>query len=121
MSGVLASTIGVGVGPLVVTIAPTGVSGNCSSMGGSCMATSTSATATPTGGYQPYTFLWEFVSGDAGMTITSPTSASTTFSKTNAVAGSPTLNAVHRCTVTDGNSATAIDTVTVALTFTDST
>lgn len=61
--------------------------------------TTAATTATPVGGVGPYTYLWSFVSGDAAVTIVSPTSASTTFQKVMA----PTTSTVafFQCAVTD--------------------
>lgn len=79
-------------------------------------ATTSSTTVTPSGGTAPYTYSWAKVSGDT-VTITSPTAASTTFSKTGMVAGD-TFSGTYRCTVTDstgGTPLTATADVTVTI------
>lgn len=104
--------------PLKFNIVQSSVSGDCSQVGGSCTSTSSTATTTVSGGAGGYTYAWTFVSGDS-FTIITPTSSSTTFSKTNNVAGSPSFNGIYRCKVTDDNSNERTDTVSVTLTFTD--
>jgi ABC-type antimicrobial peptide transport system permease subunit len=44
--------------------------------------TSPAITSTVVGGTSPYTYLWSQVSGDTGMSITTPTASSTTVSAT---------------------------------------
>lgn len=81
---------------------------------GSVSATTNAATITVTGGSGSYTYAWSYVSGSPAV-VTSPTSASTTFSR-NASAADPanTLTGVYRCTVTDAaTSLTATWDVTV--------
>lgn len=75
--------------------------------------TTPSRTVTAAGGTSPYTYAWAKVSGDT-LTVTSPTSAATTFSGTPGVGN--TLHAVYRCTVTDNVAATATVDVSVSLT-----
>lgn len=71
------------------------------------LLTTGSVTVTPSGGTGPYTYAWAKFSGDT-FTITSPTSASTTFSIT--LAGDEDAAAIYRCTVTDSVAATyAVD------------
>lgn len=96
----------------------TSVSGFCSSFGGSCTATSTTASTTTVGGVPTVTYLWTYVSGDS-FTINSPTGSSTTFSKTNPVAGEPDFSGVYKCTATDDDSNVLNDTVIVNLSFSD--
>ena len=81
--------------------------------------TSASTAAFASGGTGPYTYLWTFDTdpyggGGLGLTINSPTSATTTFSGTNAFNGT-TLWGTARCTVTDSLSATASATVFVQI------
>jgi hypothetical protein len=78
---------------------------------GSC--TSGTATGIRTNGTAAFTFAWTRISGDASMTVTSPTAISTTFSAT--LADGQTKSAVYRLTVTDGTTATAFADVTVNL------
>lgn len=86
-----------------------------SGVGGGAFTTP-SRTVTAAGGTSPYTYAWAKVSGDT-LTVTSPTSASTTFSGTPGVGN--TLQAVYRCTVTDNVAATT--TVDVSVSITDLT
>jgi hypothetical protein len=58
------------------------VTGSNSGAASSGTVTSSSVTGTPTGGTAPYTYAWQYVSGDATVTPTSPTAATTTFSST---------------------------------------
>ena len=67
-------------------------------------ATTNSVTCTPTAGTSPFTYAWTRVSGDI-FTVTSPTAATTTFSKT--VAPGAIYTGVYRCTITDSLGATA--------------
>lgn len=121
MSSLLSMTAGVvasGYRPFTFDINQATRSGICNSgeIGGSCTATSNTATTTVSGGKAPFTYLWTFVSGDS-FTITSPTSSSTTFSKTNAAPN--VLVGVYKCTITDDNNDSLEDTVIVTLTFND--
>lgn len=80
----------------------------------SSSATTGSAVASPINGTAPFTYSWARISGDTSITITSSTSASTTFSRT----GMSTLTeytAIFRCTITDNTSATATADVTVTI------
>ena len=78
--------------------------------------TTQSATATPTGGTIPITYAWTRVSGDTGFTITSASSASTTFSRF--LAAETTYSAVFQCTATDALGVVRSDTVSVSVTGT---
>ncbi len=69
-------------------------------------ATTSSTTVTPTGGVSPYTYSWALYEGDT-LTVTSPTSASTTFSLTGISEGE-TYYSTYRCTVTDSTSGTPL-------------
>lgn len=68
------------------------------------------ATATASGGSGGYTYAWTYVSGNS-FSVTSPTSASTTFS-TSLLAAQYKLG-VYRCTVTDSLSNTAHADITI--------
>lgn len=68
--------------------------------------TSNSTTVTPAGGSSPYTYAWTKVTGDT-LTVTSPTSATTTFS-TSGLAEGNFVAATYRCTVTDSTTPTAL-------------
>lgn len=67
--------------------------------------TSSTFTATPTGGAAAYTYLWSQVSGDPGITITTPTASTTTFS--GDVYEGFGLSGVFKCVITDANGAVA--------------
>lgn len=73
-------------------------------------------TCTPSGGIGPYTYLWEYVSGNATISATAGTAATTAFT----ASGTPeeTKNAVWRCKVTDSHSQVAYSgNVSIAITF----
>jgi hypothetical protein len=72
-------------------------------------------TATPNGGQSPYTYAWTFDSSDEVISITAPTSATTTFQGSGVDPGE-TGNAVARCTVTDALGAAAFALVAMTLT-----
>jgi hypothetical protein len=76
-------------------------------------STTPTLTVTAAGGTSPYTYAWAKVSGDT-LTVTSPTTAATTFSGTPGIGN--TLHAVYRCTVTDNVAATATVDVSVSIT-----
>lgn len=76
--------------------------------------TTNSVTVTPSGGTAPYTYAWAFVDGDAGITINSPTSATTSFSADPAGAS---LAATYRCTVTDSAGSPLTATFSIAVSF----
>lgn len=73
--------------------------------------TTQAAVATPTGGRAPFNYSWARLSGDTGFTITSASSASTTFQRF--VAAETTYSAVFRCTCTDADSVVRADDVSV--------
>jgi hypothetical protein len=84
------------------TAYPTSVSKTISSTDGlSHSATTPVTTLSATGGTAPYTYAWELDSGDASITITSPSSASTTFSAS--LAPDEAKTATFTGTVTDAN------------------
>ena len=62
--------------------------------------TSGACICTPSGGSAPYSYLWQYVSGET-LTVNSPTSASTTFSHTGT---NEFVEGRYRCRVTDNNS-----------------
>lgn len=85
----------------------TSVSGRVDRLGaGTETVTTSSATVgTITGGTSPYSYLWQYVSGDT-FSIGSSTSSSTTFSKSLTVDLGETAEAIgyYQCRVTDGAS-----------------
>lgn len=108
--GVTLRTVATFAQPLSLSISPSPVDGTGP---GTEPATITSdlATASPSGGLGPYSYSWAYVSGDT-VTITSPSSAATTFSR-EMVWPKQIATATVRCTCTDssGQSATADLTV----------
>jgi len=64
-----------------------------------------SAVCTPTGGVTPYSYEWEYVSGDTGLTLTNQYASVTSWSFTNSFSSFASKSAVYRCKVTD-NAAT---------------
>lgn len=101
--------------PLTVAVSPTSVSGNDSGIYGSCY-TSDPAIVSPAGGVPAYTYAWAYVSGDAVIAATDPTSAATYF---YAFGAAPfNKSAVWRCTVTDAASTVVISAnVTITLQY----
>jgi hypothetical protein len=74
-------------------------------------------TGTPTGGLGPFTYAWVLVSSSnlTGITINTPSLASTTMTAT-VTASSPTVGiATLRCTVTDSLGSTATGTGTLSI------
>lgn len=94
--------------PLTATLAPSNVSGFAFSPG---PATTGNCTTTPIGGVEPYSYLWQKVSGDT-ITVNNPTSAVTKFTSFG-----PADSSVYRCRVTDNNS-TEVFTNNVSITLT---
>ena len=70
-----------------------------------CTVTTDSASVgTVSGGTSPYSYSWQFVSGQNLFTVNSPTSSSTTFTSSVFLSDPDLLiqrNAVYRCTITD--------------------
>lgn len=91
--------------------------GSATASGTGSTQTSNSVGVTALGGTAPYTYLWTFTSGGTGITITSSTSASTTFSASGLSAGD-VKSGTARCRVTDNVAATYDVSVTVNLTRT---
>lgn len=103
-----------GLANFTVAASPTSVSGSATIGSG---ATTNSTTVTQqTGPASALTYVWTVLSGPAGLTITSATSATTTFSATTA---SGTKNWVVRCTATNSFGQTAVADVNVAVTGTN--
>ena len=84
-----------GVAPLSAALSSNLASG---SDAGSPVVTG-SVTVTPSGGTGPYTYDWEYVSGDASITVDSDASATTTWRRNMAPLESFSAN--WRCKVTD--------------------
>lgn len=97
---------------MTASATPTAV-GNVHIGGGTTTVTSDATTATPSGGTAPYTYAWSQTGGDS-MTITSPTAASTTFSKS--VPDAVGYEGYFVCVVTDNvGQVAATNTVTCTL------
>jgi hypothetical protein len=75
--------------------------------------TTGTTTTTATGGVPGYTFAWTWQSGGTGITITSPSTASTAFSAS--LSPGDNLTGVAQCTVTDTVGHTGIATCSVHL------
>ena len=93
-------------GTPTVVITPTSLFKLCI---GSLPCTTASASAAVTGGVPPYTYAWTWQTGGSGITITSPTSQSTTFSVNQL--GVHTGTAL--VTITDADDQQDTDTVSV--------
>lgn len=81
-------------------------------VGGPVVITTSSVTATPTGGQPGYSYSWAMVSG-SGITITSPSFATTQFS--SLVPAATTRSGVARVTVTDSRGTSASADISVTL------
>ena len=102
--------------PLTATASPTAVSGHVDSVTiGNKNVTSNATTVTPANGSGgTKTYAWTLLSGTA-MTVNSPTSATTTFTKSIAPSDPPIpVTATYRCTVSDGTFTATAD-VSVSL------
>jgi hypothetical protein len=85
-----------------------------SASGASASEVTGSSTVSASGGLGPYTYSWGWISGGAGITIGSPTSATTNFTA-GSLASGQTVSGTARCTVTDSFGQTATADVTVSL------
>jgi hypothetical protein len=81
---------------IVLSISP----GTAASTGSATAQTTNAVAVTVTGGTAPYTYAWSWSAGGSGLSITSPTSASTTFSATG-LALHETRTGTAKCIVTD--------------------
>lgn len=82
--------------PLSASLSPSSVYGVTFTAG---LAITATCTTTAAGGVGPYTYAWEYVSGDPA-TINSPSSAATSFQRLHATPGGY-LAGLYRCKVTD--------------------
>ena len=86
-------------GPVVVTVSSSSAFGQYTGVGAGT-ATTFSVTASPNNGVGPYTYLWQYVSGDASTVVTSSTAATTTFSRNGTAPAGP-FYSNWQCKVTD--------------------
>ena len=104
MTGIMMALLG-SSGLFFVTGGSTSVTGSATRVGagGGTVTTSSATVGTITGGTSPYSFLWQYVSGDT-FSVTSSTSGSTTFftNITITAGGEATKTGIYRCQVTDG-------------------
>jgi hypothetical protein len=109
MSGIQMALLG-SASPVAVTGGSTFVSGGSTRTGaGSKVVTTSSASVgTVSGGSPPYSYLWQYVSGDT-FTPNSSTLSSTTFSVTITVGTGETVTktGIYKCRVTDSSGGTA--------------
>lgn len=106
------------VTPLTASASPTTVAGSVTGTASTATVTSASTTVTPANGTgASKTYSWARISGDT-LNITSPNSASTTFSSLMNIG--TTKSAVYRCTVSDGTYTATAD-VTINLNYINGT
>lgn len=97
--------------PLAVVGTPTSYGEGVTTSSGTV---SSSFTMTPSGGSAPYTYEWTIVnSGDGRITVSSPTSATTTLTYSLLAANGSTVDAVLTGTVTDALMATKFVNISV--------
>jgi hypothetical protein len=99
---------------VTVTLIASASPGSASSVSTSASQTTGSVVVSATGGTPAYTYAWTWLSGGSGITITSPSAASTTFSAAT-LGDAETRTCIARCTISD--SALASVTVDVAVTI----
>lgn len=87
--------------------------------GSSQTVTSSTVTVTASGGSGGYSYSWARTAGDAGITATAPSAATTAFSAS--LAPDTSKSATFVCTITDASGAvqTATVEVTLSLIYTD--
>lgn len=110
MSGAQMMMMGSSGVPLSISGGSTLVTGSSTILGAGSktVTTSSASVGTVTGGVAPYSYLWQYVSGDS-FSANSISSSSSTFSTTLTVSAgqSVTSTGVYRCRVTDALSQVA--------------
>lgn len=106
-----------GGGGLSATVSPATVSKVhvAASPAAVTLTTTAPAVVTASGGNDPYTYAWTYVSGDSAIYPVSPTSNSSYFR--GIVYQYSTVSAVWRCTVTDDDDATTTVDVNILLQY----
>lgn len=106
---------------LAAALSPSSLFGTGSSNVAVVVTTSSSVTCTPYGGTGPFTYLWQYVSGDATIAPGTGSAATTNFSA-SVNCGNVTIEAYWRCKVTDSLGAIAYTSnVYIGLTNTETT
>lgn len=101
---------------LIASLSPSSLYGSTPTNNGTATTVS-SVTASYSGGSGSVSYAWERVSGDAGITIISPTSSATKFSaRCGSLFGSP-RSGVYRCKVTRGAETAYTSNVSVSLEY----
>lgn len=97
-----------------LSVSLSGTSVTATLTGSGTATTTPTITATPSGGTAPYTYNWQYISGDLSVYPTNPTSSSTDFAQF----GSPEFTYIsnYRCVVTDSASNT-VNSATVGITI----
>lgn len=95
-TGILNVLLAAGILPLTSSVSPTSVTYDYPA----ASFTSSSTTCSGAGGAAPYTYAWSFASGGTGITITNPSSATTSFSGSG-IPVNTTYSGVAQCQVTD--------------------
>jgi hypothetical protein len=102
-------------GSFTVDVSPESITKTGSTTGADKTLTTAPVTVTPHGGSGSVTYAWTRISGDAGISVTNPTAASTSFSAT--LGADESVTAGFQCVATDVSGAvqTAFVSVTISL------
>jgi hypothetical protein len=92
---------------LSVALNTTVVTGSNSGAASSGSVTSSTVTGTVSGGVAPYTYAWQYVSGDATVAANTPTAANTSFTNASVPDALPKI-AEYQLQVTDNNGAVVV-------------
>lgn len=96
------------------TVSASASPSSVSSSGTAASQTTPSTTASGSGGLGPYTYSWSWQSGGTGITINSPSSATTSFTD-GALSQGQAVSGVAQCVITDQFGQTAVCTVSISL------